>query len=77
METFIVTIKDKKKTAFAEELLRSFDFLDVKKQKSSTSKKSNALTKREKQLSAAFKEINGSLKGKKHLKTLDEALHEL
>jgi hypothetical protein len=33
LETYIVKVKKKNKAAFTEELLHSFDFLEVKKKK--------------------------------------------
>jgi len=73
METLIIRIKKKNKSAFTKELLKSFNFLEVKEER----KFNAAERKMIKNLSDAFKDVELSLAGKKKLKTLDEVLNEL
>ncbi len=75
--TYLVKVKNKKKVAFTEALLSSFDFLEVKKEKSSTSKKPTTNKAREAELIKAFTDIKQSLEGKKSLKKADDFLKEL
>ncbi len=77
METYIVKVKKKEKQAFAEELLHSFDFLDVKKQALKKKVVTKKLTRREKELAHAFKEVQEAMDGKRKLKTLKEVINEL
>ena len=73
METLIVRIKRKNKSAFTKELLKSFDFLDVKEEKNFTAIEKKLI----KNFSSAFKDIELGVSGKKKLKTLEEVLDEL
>ena len=52
METLIVTIKKKNKAAFTKELLKSFDFLDVREEK-----KLLRLHKERKQICTAYQRL--------------------
>jgi hypothetical protein len=76
METFIVRVKSKSKVKLAEKLLKSFDFLEVSKEKNF-----KPFTPKEKKIIKGFKEafadIDLNLKGKKKLKTLQELIDEL
>ncbi len=78
METLVVTIKRKNKAAFTKELLKSFDFLEVRKEKKLASvkkiKKENYLRK---SLIQAFKEVKLAEEGKLHLKSWDEVIKQL
>ena len=64
METLVVTIKRKNKAAFTKELLGSFSFLEIEKEK----KKPIVSAKRKQALIKGFKELKlveeGKLKGK-------------
>ncbi len=64
METLIVKIKNKDKVAFTKELLNSFSFLEIEKEK----KKPSVNAKRKQALVQGFKELKlveeGKLKGK-------------
>ena len=73
METLIVKIKNKSKTSFTKELLRSFNFLEVKEEKNFTEKEKRMI----KNLTGAFQDVELSIAGKKKLKTLEEAINEL
>lgn len=73
METLVVTITRKNKTAFTKELLRSFDFLEVKEEKKFTEKEKKMI----KNLSAAFKDVELSINKKKKLKSLEDVINEL
>ncbi len=73
METLVVTIKRKNKAAFTKELLKSFDFLEVKEEKNFTEREMKII----KNLSAAFTDVNLSIRGKKNLKTLQEVINGL
>jgi hypothetical protein len=73
METLIVRIKQKNKSSFTKELLRSFNFLEVKEEKKFTAAEKKMI----KNLSLAFKDVELSIAGKKKLKTLEEVLDEL
>jgi hypothetical protein len=76
METYIVRVKSKKKIKEAEKLLKSFSFLEVKKEKHF-----KPFTARERKringLKEAFREVNLHMKGKLKLKTLQELIDEL
>lgn len=73
METLIVRIKNKSKTSFTKELLKSFSFLEVKEEKNFTQKEKKMI----KNLAAAFQDVELSLSGKKKLKSLEETINEL
>ncbi len=73
MQTLIVTIKKPAKNAFTKELLKSFDFLEVREEKEFT----EAEKKMIKNLSSAFKDVELSISKKKKLKTLQEVIDEL
>ena len=75
--TYLVKVKNKKKVAFTEALLGSFDFLEIKKEKTSGSKKNTTNKSREAELVKAFTDIKQSLEGKKSLKKADDFLKEL
>lgn len=71
METLVVAIKKTSKTAFTKELLKSFDFLEVREQRKIASTK---ITNRKRALMQAFKEVKLAEKGKLNLKSWDEVL---
>ncbi|MBA2562824.1 MAG: hypothetical protein H0V14_07900 [Chitinophagaceae bacterium] len=73
METLIVRIKQKNKSSFTKELLKSFNFLEVKEEKEFTS----AERKMIKSFSSAFNDVELSISGKKKLKSLEQVLDEL
>ena len=76
METLIVKIKKQNKAAFTKELLRSFDFLEIKEQKEVVSKP--ALSKKRKAaLVQGFKEMKMVEQGKLKPKAAAELLKEL
>ncbi len=75
--TYLVKVKNKKKIAFTEALLGSFDFLEVKKEKPAGSKKNTASKTRETEMVKAFIDIKKSLEGKKNLKKAEDFLKEL
>ena len=76
METLVVTIKRKNKSAFTKELLKSFSFLEVRvEKKMATTKKIN--TNRKKDLIQAMAEVKLSEEGKLKLKPWDEAVKKL
>ena len=76
METLVVTIKRKNKAAFTKELLKSFDFLEVREEKKSAPVK-NINAKRRKALILAFKEVKLAEEGKLRLQSWDEAVKKL
>lgn len=74
METLIVTIKKQNKAAFTKELLKSFDFLEVKtEKKNKTSPSSN----RKAALAQGFKELKLIEQGKLKVKSANVLLKEL
>jgi hypothetical protein len=75
--TYLVRVKNKKKVAFTETLLGSFDFLEVKKEKQTATKKSGLSKAREAELVKAFTDVKDALAGKKKLKKADDFLNEL
>ena len=76
METLIVTIKNKNKAAFTKQLLKSFDFLDVKQQGKENTK--SALSKKRKSaLIQGFKELKLAEQGKLKTKSATGLLKEL
>lgn len=73
METFIVKIKNKNKVAFTKELLSSFSFLEIEKEK-----KTPAVSiKRKKALIQGFKELKLVEDGKLKVKPASELLKKL
>ncbi|HEV8080670.1 MAG TPA: hypothetical protein VGP43_08160 [Chitinophagaceae bacterium] len=77
METLVVTIKRKNKAAFTKELLKSFDFLEVKEKKLASVKKIKKENYLRKSLVQAFKEVKLAEEGKLHLKSWDEVIKQL
>lgn len=75
--TYVVKVKNKQKVAFTEMLLNSFEFLEVKKEAATTTKKGAISKKREAELLNAFKDVKEALSGKKKLKSADQFLKEL
>ena len=73
METLIVKIKNKNKIAFTKELLSSFSFLEIEKEK----KKEDNTTKRKKALLQGLKELKLVEDGKLKAKPATELLKEL
>lgn len=76
METLVITIKRKNKAAFTKELLKSFDFLEVREEKKSAPVK-NINAKRRKALILAFKEVKLAEEGKLRLQSWDEVVKKL
>ena len=74
METLVVTIKKKNKAAFTKELLKSFDFLEVKEEKKTISPKN---TNRRKALLQALGEVKLVEEGKLRLKNWDKVVKKL
>lgn len=76
METYIVRVKSKSKAKLTEKLLKSFDFLEVSREKHF-----KPFTPQEKKIIRgfrdAFNDIELNLKGKKKLKTIQELIDEL
>jgi len=73
MEILMVTIKRKNKAAFTKELLKSFDFLEVREEKKFTETEKKII----KNLSEAFTDVKESIRGNKKLKTLQTVIDEL
>ena len=73
MERLVVTIKRKNKAAFTKELLKSFDFLEIKEEKEFTKTDKKLI----KNLAEAFKEVKLAEEGKIRLKTGDEVVETL
>ena len=74
METLVVTIKKKNKAAYTKELLKSFDFLEVKEEKKTISSKN---TNRRKALLQALGEGKLVEEGKLRLKNWDKVVKKL
>jgi hypothetical protein len=74
--TYLVRVKNKEKVAFTEMLLKSFEFLEVKKEKA-IRKKATSSNKREAELVSAFNDVKASLSGKRKLKSAEQFLNEL
>lgn len=73
MEIFILKIKNKKKIAFTKELLGSFSFLEIEKEK----KKAGLSEKRKHSLIQGFKELKMVEEGKLKAKPAAVLLKEL
>lgn len=73
METLIIKIKSKDKVAFTKELLGSFSFLEVEKEK----KKADDNTKKKKAITQGFKELKLVEEGKLKAKPATELLKKL
>ena len=76
METLIVKIKKQNKAAFTKELLKSFDFLEVKEDKSIVVKPGLS-KKRKTALAQGFKEMKLVEQGKLKIKSGADLLKEL
>jgi hypothetical protein len=76
METLIVKIKNRNKAAFTKELLKSFDFLEVKEEKNILVKPELS-KKRKTALIQAFKEMKLVEQGKLKAKSATDLLKEL
>jgi hypothetical protein len=76
METLIVKIKKQNKAAFTKELLKSFDFLEVKEEKSIVIKPGLS-KKRKAALAQGFKEMKLVEQGKLKIKSGADLLKEL
>lgn len=76
METLIVKIKKQNKAAFTKELLKSFDFLEVKEEKNILPKPGLS-KKRKATLTKAFKEMKLVEQGKLKAKSGADLLKEL
>jgi hypothetical protein len=76
METLIIKIKNKNKIAFTKELLSSFSFLEIEKEK----KIQRLSAKRKQALIKGFKELKlveeGKLKGKPASELLEKIRNE-
>jgi hypothetical protein len=75
--TFIVKVKNRNKVSFTETLLKSFDFLEVVKEKPAAKTRKSASKQARKDLVEAFKEVKLHMQGKKKLKTAEDFLKEL
>jgi hypothetical protein len=74
METLIVTIKKQNKAAFTKELLKSFDFLEVRTEKKI---KASLNSKRKEAIAQGFKELKLVEQGKLKAKPATLLLKEL
>ena len=73
METLIIKIKNKNKVAFTKELLGSFSFLEIEKEK----KAQGVSAKRKQALVQGFKELKLVEEGKLKAKPASELLKKL
>ena len=72
MEQFIITLKEGKKRDFFLELIKQLEFVQIVKSTKNQKKAENI-----KGLFESFEEVRLHQQGKKKLKSLKQALHEL